>query len=212
MVSKLQNIVNKAYYVCKRMSFRIQNGFAKCNHVVFVGDSITDFCDLDKYYPTLNAYNRGISADTTVGLSQRMNESVFDLSPSLVVLQIGVNDMHILSRTNDQIADTYNDILSAIRQRFPKLPIIVQSLYPLADTDKWKLNTPYGKQVTDMNERLRELARVHKCKYADVYPTLCDENGSFSLEYTGDGLHPNGVGYLKIRETLLPLIESCLNK
>ena len=63
------------------------------NGIVFLGDSITDFCDLDTYYPGLNAVNRGIAGDMTVGVLRRMEASVFALEPRLVVLLIGVNDL-----------------------------------------------------------------------------------------------------------------------
>ena len=81
------------YYDFKVCQFEKMNDEEEKNGIVFLGDSITDFCDLDTYYPGLNAVNRGIAGDMTVGVLRRMEASVFALEPRLVVLLIGVNDL-----------------------------------------------------------------------------------------------------------------------
>ena len=43
------------YYISKVDNFRKENKTLPRGGVVFVGDSITDFCDLDKFYPGLDA-------------------------------------------------------------------------------------------------------------------------------------------------------------
>ena len=86
--------------------------------MVFVGDSITDFCDLDKFYPGLDAVNRGIAGDVTYGVLRRMEESVYALAPELVVLLIGINDIaraHLPETTLENI----REIISAIRVNCP---------------------------------------------------------------------------------------------
>ena len=62
--------------------------------VVFFGDSLTEFCDLDKFYPDLNAINRGIAGDTTSGMLERVRSNVVKLDPSVVVFLGGANDLH----------------------------------------------------------------------------------------------------------------------
>ena len=42
--------------------------------------------------------------------------------------------------------------------------------------------------------------------YIDVYKYLIDGDGNFSKIYTEDGLHPNGLGYARISQVLLPYI------
>lgn len=81
------------YYDFKVCQFEKMNDEEEKNGIVFLGDSITDFCDPDTYYPGLNAVNRGIAGDMTVGVLRRMEASVFALEPRLAVLLIGVNDL-----------------------------------------------------------------------------------------------------------------------
>ena len=98
------------YYISKVDNFRKENKTLPRGGVVFVGDSITDFCDLDKFYPGLNAVNRGIAGDVTYGVLRRMEESVYALAPELVVLLIGINDIaraHLPETTLENIREKY---------------------------------------------------------------------------------------------------------
>ena len=61
--------------------------------VAFIGDSLTDGYDLQKYYPQFITANRGIGGDTTFDLEGRLQVSVYDLKPKVVVMLIGANNM-----------------------------------------------------------------------------------------------------------------------
>ena len=91
-IMNMDSVYLRRLYKTSCLAFRTENKFVKKGGVVFVGDSITDFCNLDTYYPGLNAVNRGISGDTVEGIRGRLEESVFGLSPSVVVLLGGANN------------------------------------------------------------------------------------------------------------------------
>ena len=78
------------------------NEYNKCVNkggIIFVGDSLTDNYNVYEYYKGYDVYNRGIGGDTTIGLLKRMNESVYDLKPSIVVLLIGINDFELVENS-----------------------------------------------------------------------------------------------------------------
>ena len=197
------------YYVSKVDAFRKENETLPRGGVVFVGDSITDFCDLDKYYPGLDAVNRGIAGDVTYGVLRRMEESVYALAPELVVLLIGINDIaraHLPETTLENI----REIISAIRVNCPDTAIIVQSVYPV--NPKWrenyaKRNTPL---VKELNAGIEALATEFGCTFANIYPYLVGDDGYLIDEYTYDGLHPNDKGYEVISSHLRPIIDEVL--
>ena len=83
----------RVYNDNKRKRYAKENQKIQGHPVVFFGDSITDNCDLEKYYPGIYAFNREISGNTTEDLLKRMKVSVYDAHPSKVVLLIGINDM-----------------------------------------------------------------------------------------------------------------------
>ena len=60
---------------------------------LFLGDSITDFYDLDKYYEGLPVVNSGISGNTTEDILNDMKNRVYNYNPSKVFLLIGTNDL-----------------------------------------------------------------------------------------------------------------------
>ncbi len=65
----------------KAASYANANADVEHGKVIFLGDSITEMCNLDKYYPTLGAVNRGISGDSTQGMLDRLESNVISISP-----------------------------------------------------------------------------------------------------------------------------------
>ena len=59
----------------------------------FVGDSITEGYDINRYYKNYRVANRGISGDTTDMLLTRTEVSAFDLEPKVINLLIGTNNL-----------------------------------------------------------------------------------------------------------------------
>ena len=199
------------YIWYKRVTFLTANRSSESGHVVFVGDSITDGCDLATYYPTLDAYNRGIAGDTTGGLLHRMDMSIYALNPSLVVLLIGTNDYErSVAHTNEYILRNYERILSDIHSRMPDMPVIVQSVYPIADVS-FHDHYRYGHgHIEALNQGIQALCAQYGYVYADVYSLLVAGDEQMDMRYSADGLHPNDDGYRVISAFLTPIIEDCL--
>src|SRR5699024_5277033 len=59
---------------------------------VFIGDSITDHGEFQEYFPNETVLNRGISADNSKGVLNRIDE-VVTREPDEVYIMIGVNDI-----------------------------------------------------------------------------------------------------------------------
>ena len=81
---------------------------------LFLGDSITDFYDLDKYYDGLPVVNSGISGNTTEDILNDMKNRVYDYNPSKVFLLIGTNDL-IHDIGVDDIISNIEKIISEIK-------------------------------------------------------------------------------------------------
>lgn len=197
------------YFDYKVARFAEENEDEEKGGVVFVGDSITDFLDLDKFYPGLDAVNRGISGDLTIGLKRRMDVSIFDLEPRLVVLLIGVNDLGRRTAP-EKVAANLIDIISEIRERLPGTKLIVQSVYPVSE--RW--GKAYFKRVAPgvikVNEVISEASAEYGYTYVNVYDELVDGRGRLRDELNNDGLHPNDKGYEVVSEVLRPIIDEVL--
>ena len=79
-------------------------------NVVFLGDSITDFYDLDKYYPDVKVVNSGIDGNSTYQVLDDMKERVYIYNPSKVFILIGTNDI-IHGKNVDEIVNNIKKIM-----------------------------------------------------------------------------------------------------
>lgn len=203
----------KAGYAQKKTEFALLNKKAKKGEVVLVGDSLTDNypineCFIDKGY---RVYNRGIGGDTTEGLKKRLEESVFALSPSVVVLLIGINDFAFIKEaTPSSIASSIQAIVKEIQEKAPEASIILEGLYPVnksADSkiDRASVDNKDNKLIGEVNALLEKTPGVIFLSLDEV---LKDENGELRLDYTREGLHLNADGYFAIT----PYIDQAIRK
>src|SRR5699024_2927587 len=88
-----------------------QRYYAKENGVVFFGDSITQYCDLDRYYPEiLNKYNCGLAGISSKILLNFIDEGVIKFKPNKVVIMIGTNDL------GDTVMESPRDIALNVKE------------------------------------------------------------------------------------------------
>lgn len=186
-------------------AFRELNPKAQKHQVVFVGDSITQDYPLSEHFPERVTYNRGIGGDTTVGLSRRLEESVFALEPETVVLLIGTNDLALLHSTPEEVVSRIGAILAVIRARLPQTRILLESVYPVRpDAGQ---TTREGRSNEDIRTINAKLAALPDIRFMDLYSRLADSEGRLRSEFTVEGLHINQAGYSVITETLRPLLD-----
>lgn len=195
----------------KKKQFLAENSQAQKGGVVFVGDSITDMCNLNKYLPNLPVFNRGISGDTTDNLLQRLDYSVTQLQPSVVVLLVGVNDLMNLDRSPLQVATTYQRIVQTIVTDLPQATVILQSVYPGHDGKgaERPFDIAYLRDdIAQLNKHIKNVAQRYGCVYADVYGKLVDDQGLLQRQLSNDGCHPNDKGYDVVFDYLAPIVTN----
>lgn len=207
----------EAGYNQKVSEFRLLNEKATPNQVVLVGDSLTDNypvneCFLDLPY---KVYNRGIGGDTTSGLLKRMDESVYELNPKVVVLLIGINDFALKEGTTPKsLASSVEGIIVQIHARLPETKVILEALYPVnksgaAKIDRGSVDNKDNGLINETNALLKDIKGV---RFLDLSSVLKDENGELKLEYTREGLHLNAKGYFAITPPLEKEIEQALKE
>lgn len=180
--------------------------------VVFFGDSLTEFCDLDRYYPDLGALNRGIAGDTTSGMLARVRSNVVQADPDVIVFLGGVNDLHH-GASPEQITRNISEILNILSTE-TSAKIIVQSLYPVnPDTHPSYMNFVAERSNADIdaiNAELPSICEKYGCVFVDMRPLLTDPEGRLKEDLTHDGLHVNDKAYRQIAARLTPVIVSLL--
>ncbi len=167
--------------------------------VVFLGDSLTQGYDVQRYYPEYVTVNRGIGGDTTYRLKERLEVSVLDLQPKICVMQIGGNNV-------DTMFEDYEDILLSFKERMPATKIVLVSHAPTSG-DFGHLN----KTMTHNNVKIRLYAEKYGCEFVDIYTPLFDiETGEIKAEYTVDGAHFTEVGYDVVTQRIKSVVDRLL--
>ena len=167
--------------------------------VVFLGDSLTDFCPLDLYYPEWKTLNRGIAGDTTEGLLHRMQVSVYDLRPKVVVLLIGGNNLQTM------FVD-YEEILKGIGSALPDTKVVLVSLTPMGEP--YAAKNPISK---GNNLRIKAYAAEYGFSFVDLYDDLVDPATDRLREsYTVDGAHLTPEGYAVFTKKIAAAIREVI--
>ena len=180
---------------------------------LFLGDSITDYYDLDKYFPGYPVVNIGVSGDKTKSILDDMYNRVYRYNPSKIILLIGINNFLHENATSSDVFSAIEEITDKIEERLPNAKIYIESIYPV--NDDWRRNhnnnvppsKKVKKEIDETNENLEKLSKEKNYIYIDLNSKLSDEKGYFDKEYTDDGLHPNENGYEKITEELKKVLN-----
>lgn len=184
----------------------------KEENIVFIGDSITDFYDFEKYYKDLPIINSGISGYRTDDVYNTLEEKLYIYNPTKVFLMVGTNDF-IDGKSNEYIIDKIIEIIEEIQDNRPLANIYLQSIYPVNNTDDEKISKSVvggrdNVRINQINKELKEFCKDEKnCTYIDVHGELQDDDGNLRLEYTTEGLHISDEGYEVVTEKLMPYIE-----
>ena len=188
------------YYKDKSASFAEENKTLGEVDVAFIGDSLTDGYDLATYYPGISVINRGIGGDTTHGVYDRLEVSVIEPAPKVIVMMIGTNNL------GDMFTD-YEDIILEIKKSLPDTHLVLLSIPPSSDNYAER-----NGQIAINNVKIKSLAEAHGCTYVDVFTPLFDfERNQLCAEYTIDGLHFTPLGYSVITAEVKPVLEELLD-
>jgi lysophospholipase L1-like esterase/dienelactone hydrolase len=170
--------------------------------IIFLGDSITDFAEWADLFRNNKIKNRGISGDRTLGILNRLDE-VINRKPAKVFIMIGINDI-AANIPDSAIIRNYTTIIQRLRTALPATAIYIQSILPTNGTfAEFPRHQRKEEHIHTINSYLQQLARRQQCTYVDVYQAMLDSEGRLNKQYTNDGLHLTGEGYLVWKKLLL---------
>jgi hexosaminidase len=175
------------------------------NDIIFLGNSITDGAEWSELFADNHIKNRGISGDISAGVLNRIDE-ITSRKPAKVFLMIGINDLSRNTST-DSIFKNIIRIASYLKQESPSTKLYIQSLLPVNDVyKKFGGHTNKGEQIKQLNANLKQNAEAFHYTYIDLHTSFCDANGKLIKEFTNDGLHLKGDGYLLWKHLVYPYV------
>jgi lysophospholipase L1-like esterase len=167
-------------------------------HVLFLGDSITDFGMWHEWFPGVPTVNRGVGGEVTAEVLARIDTAINE--PTAVFLLIGTNDVSGGLPTSE-IVGNVRAIIAAIQGLAPGTPIVVESIMPRA--------LKYREEITHLNRLYRDAVADAggSVTFLDLWPALATPEGALRAELTEDNLHLNGEGYRAWVDVLRPIID-----
>lgn len=188
--------------------------------IVMIGDSITHFWGGQPLEPKGNrgakawsdlfgerkVLNMGFGWDRTQNVLYRIKHGELDgLSPKLVVIHIGTNNLstskNTPTNTPEQVEEAIGAIIGAVKGKCPDAKIVMMGIFPRGE----KADNPFREKIGTIN---KELSASYSNKpgivYLDITQKLLNPDGSMSKDVMGDFLHPTEKGYAIWAEALKP--------
>ena len=204
--------------------------------ILFFGDSVTDAGRLNdgygKGYVNLiknefdmrfpNEYeiiNRGVGGNKITHLMNRKEEDLFRISPDIVTILVGVNDvwfgiMKNWGTTNENYRLEYSNLIDEIKGRLPKTKIIIME--PFAFLGAKTENTPeypdrYTLVINELLEKAniaKNIAKKNSIQFIKLWDVFKEANKKYPLaELFEDGIHPTLFGHSIIKDEWLKTFD-----
>lgn len=179
------------------------------DNYLFVGDFHTKNFDFSNFEMDYHYVNVGLDDITTEYILNHMKEMIYNYNPSIVLLEVGINDLRE-GISSEEILDQYCEIINLIKVNRPYSKIIIESLYPvnsnLEEYDSEFIDSVSEEDIKEFNRELKELAKKEDVNYLDVYTEL-SEDGSLKESYTDNGIDLNRDGYSRIFKTIRKIVD-----
>ena len=174
---------------------------------LFLGDSITEYYDLNKYFLDMPVVNSGVAGDTTEDILNDMKNRVYDYNPSKIFLLIGTNDLRD-EKSVDEVVDNIKKNIEGIKENRKEAEIYLESIYPVNEEIDKKLVGPRDNgDINEINEKLEEYAKEEGITFINTHELLVDEGCLLNEDYMVDSLHLNDEGYEFVSNTLIKYLK-----
>lgn len=134
----------------------------------------------------------------TEELRKRVEEDdTKSLSPKVVLLHVGTNDLKSTPSADHLMGDMY-DLISSVKKKHPDAQVIVSGVLHRADVE--------ARFIKQVNDNLKWVSGLQQAKFVDA-------NGCIKgKDLSRDGLHPNWRGANKLGQFFRDIIFSTINK
>ncbi len=158
--------------------------------IVMMGDGLIEEANWAELMQNPKIRNRGIRGDMTADLIKRVRD-IAEPQPQQIYLYVGGEDI-ANGRTQIEILQDYEKILTEIKLYAPGTAVWVQSILPInfGKGERLRDNTT----IQALNQKLEALCARVGGKYLDLYKHFLLDN-QLNHNYTNDGVHLNAKGY-----------------
>lgn len=186
--------------------------------VVFFGDSRAVAWPAIADIP-FEFINRGINGQTTDQVLGRLSAHIATLSPQIVVVQVGVNDLRDLATFPNESRNIVNNCKQNIQKIVDRLTqelkatVILTTIFPTSELSQsmgayWPEEA--DRAIIEINQFIKSL-KSDRVIILDAATLLADESGKVRPIYSRDILHLNNQGYIMLNAELLKILTNYKN-
>ncbi len=181
--------------------------------LVFLGDSITHAWEKKgkavwaKNYAKYNALNLGYSGDRTEHVLWRLQNGEIDgISPKVIVMMIGTNNVGHRKEASEKTAAGVKAILDLIKTKQPKTKVLLLGIFPRGE----KATHPMRKLNDATNKLISVYADGKSVHYLSINEKFLEKDGTLSKKVMPDLLHPAAGQYQVWADAIAPSLKKLL--
>ena len=181
------------------------------DNYLFIGGFYTDKFDFDKFDLDYHYVKVSDNNMDTADVLDDMKSKIYDYNPSIIFIELGINDLDSGMDSKD-IIKNIKSIIDKIKENRPYARICIESLYPINisvdDFDNEILSDEINNsKIVSFNKQLKDLTEKNDVIYLDMFSML-EKGGKLDSEYTDNGIYLNDDGYKQI----LKLVNNEIDK
>ena len=177
------------------------------DRIVFMGNSITIgwINKRPEFFKGKPYVNRGISGQTTPQMLVRFRQDVIALSPKVVVILAGTNDIAGNTGPSTIKMIAHNIFSMAELAKANGIKVVLSSTLPAYDYP-WKPGLEPAEKIITLNQLIKTYADLNDMVYLDYFSAMVDERKGLPKKYADDEVHPTEDGYAVME----PLVEAAI--
>ena len=168
-----------------------------------LGDSRVKRWNEDLLKDTIVIANLGVEGQTSAQVYYRFKTYLETATPSLVILEVGINDLKIIGLDKDltsSITDQYYGNIESIIQicRNKNIRMVLINIFPVGKIELSRRlfwNKAVNETILSTNQRLRSYCDNIQVYCFDAYSILSENEVTVDTEYQSDFMHINNRGY-----------------
>lgn len=191
----------------------------KDSEVWMIGDSRMKRWPEELLKSSTNITNLGVEGQTSSQVLYRFKSYLEMATPSLVILEVGINDLKIIG-IDDELASSitqqyYQNIEHIIKLcRVRNIRLILINIFPVGKIElprRLVWNSSVSEAINIANLKLKSYCDDYVIFCFDANPILSANSMTVRPEYQEDFLHINTRGYEALTSSLQELINKVIN-
>ena len=180
--------------------------------VVFLGASVTQMWNLERYFPEYETINAGMGWNLAGQELLRFDVDVIDRDPDIVVIKpcainFGASWRGVLEPVDPARVRGALAMMVDLARAHSIEPVLCTPVPVGEDYASHHAKFELEKNVVELSRWIREFGAEHGVEVADFHQELSGDDGFMRSEFRRDGLHVNEQGYDAMADVLAPVLS-----